>query len=733
MFPYQNSQLDTEQRIADLLARMTLEEKAGQLLQLPAHNPEYFEQLEEMHIGSYLHCTDQQMHQLQQRAANTRLGIPLIFGIDAIHGHCLENDTTVFPTQLATSCSWDAQLHRDMAEATAKEVRACGHHWTFSPVLCVARDARWGRVSETYGEDPWLIGELAAATIEGYQGEQIGGAESILACAKHYVGYGDTLGGRDSYEGDTSKRKLLSTFLPPFEKAVKQANCASLMTGYHSMDGVPATNNSWLLRDVAKDDWGLEGFIVTDWENVTSLHTKQGVAESRKHASYLALAAGNDMMMSSPHFYQDCVELVNEGQLDIALVNDAVARILRMKFKLGLFDEQRFADVSKKAQVIGNDAHWDLSLQASRKSMVLLKNDGILPLESDRLQRVLLVGPNCDDVVAQLGDWSFGSMQAGAADDSFHREDTTTVLDAFKLAAERYGFQLDYLKGADCVDAEFNEISEAVELAKQADLVVACVGDTLRLNGEFHDRAMLDLTGQQQALLEAVQQTGTPLVVNYIASKPLTIPWIKEHANALLCAFNPGCKGGQAIVETLFGEINPSGKLTISFPHHVGQLPVYYNKFQGWHAQNSQYLDGQERYIDLPMEPLFAFGEGLQYTTYRYQDMQLSASELRTGEVLTVSVEVSNTGERDGEEIVQLYFNDIYSSVTTPIQNLCAYQKVSLKAGESKRVSLSLAVDELYVITPELEKRVENGDFEVMVGGSSKPDSLLCKRFTVVG
>lgn len=423
---YKNEQYSIQERVCDLLSRMTIEEKVGQLMQLPAHFGGFTDKLEEWHVGSYLHCTGDDATTLQQRAANTRLGIPLIFGIDAIHGHCFDNHATVFPTQLSASSSWDKDLMYRMARVTAKETRATGQHWTFSPVLCVARDARWGRINETYGEDPWLIGEMAAETIKGYQGDGPNREDSILACAKHYVAYGETLGGRDSYECDTSRRKLLSLFMPPFEKAVKEANVASLMTGYHAIDGVPCTVDKWLLTDVAKTDWGLDGFIVTDWENVRSLHTKQYVCENEKEACYRSLLAGNDMIMSTPEFYPLTIELINEGRIDISVVDTAVERILTKKFELGLFDDMRFF-TAEKSSVMGIKPHLDVSLEASLKSMVLLKNNGLLPVDSADIKKILVVGPNAHDVIAQLGDWSFGSMQAGATNDTYHRDQTTTV------------------------------------------------------------------------------------------------------------------------------------------------------------------------------------------------------------------------------------------------------------------------------------------------------------------
>ncbi|MGO1297503.1 MAG: glycoside hydrolase family 3 N-terminal domain-containing protein [Vibrio sp.] len=727
---YMNKHAPIAERVADLLSRMTIEEKIGQLTQLPANVAGNTDKLEEWHIGSYLHCTGDAAIRLQERAAKTRLGIPLIFGIDAIHGHCFDNDATVFPTQLAASSSWDRELVRDMAKVTAKEVRATGIHWTFSPVLCIGRDARWGRINETYGEDAWLIGEMAVAAVQGYQGENFASPDSILACAKHYVAYGEPTGGRDAYEADVSRRKLKSLFLPPFKKVVRKAKVASLMAGYHSNDGIPCTADQWLLTEVAKTDWGLNGFIVTDWENVTSLHTKQKVSATLEEACYRALVAGNDMMMATVEFYQAAVRLVNEGRVDIEIINHAVARILTKKFELGLFDDMRFYCPERQA-ILSVPQHLDLAMDASLKSIVMLKNDGILPLQPTKDLRVLIAGPNADDVIAQLGDWSFGSMQAGATDDQFHRDKTVTTLQAFQAASTQYGFQVEYVKGADCIDGEFEQEDALSQALAQADVVIACVGDTLAQNGEFHDRGNLDLSGKQQRMLEQIKASGLPLIVNLVASKPMTIPWVADNANALLCGFNSGTQGGEAIKRVIFGEYNPSGKLTISFPYHVGQIPVFYNKYEGWHAQHSKNTEFQERYIDMPQSPLFCFGEGQSFSQFEYSDVHLKHRVIAPHRDLELSVTVTNQSDIDGTEIVQVYFNDHYSSVTTPIKTLCGFQRVDIAARQSALVSITVNFADLALVNSALEEVVEAGAFSIMVGSSSKDEDLNCLDFEV--
>ncbi len=737
---YKDKNRSVEERVRDLLSRMTAEEKLGQMVQLPAKQgiaaENFIDKLEEWHVGSFLHCTGDTMAKIQERAAKTRLGIPVIFGIDAIHGHCFDEDGTVFPTQLAMSCSWDPDLLRRAARVTAREVRADGIHWTFSPVLCVGRDTRWGRVDETFGEDPWLIGVLGTAMVKGYQGDassmsdlwsaDLWPSDSILACVKHFVAYGEATGGRDAYEAEVSQRKLLSLFLPPFEKAIKEGGAATVMTAYEAIDGVPATVNSWLLRKTLKEDWGFSGFVVTDWDNVGALSRRQTVAADGKQAALEAVKAGNDMIMTTPEFYLNALELYREGKLSDADLDDSVARILRLKFRLGLFDERRFADPAARETVVGNPEHWAVALEASRKALTLLINRDALPIRQTEGRRILVTGPNAADIRAQLGDWSFGSMQAGVVNSDFHRKDTVTVLQALQDAAAPRGYTVDYIKGADCLDDTFDEISAAVEAARNADYVVACVGDTIELHGEGRDRSELELTGKQEELLKALRPVAKRLIVVFIASKPLALGWVKDHADALLCAFNPGAKGGVAVKEALFGELNPSGRLTISFPRSAGQLPVHYDRYRGWHSMNP---GNAERYIDSTEEAVFSFGEGLSYTRFEYSSLRVLSPEITTGESPAFQVTVKNTGTVAGTETVQLYVRDLVSSVTTACKNLRAFTQVNLAPGESADVRLEAAYHDLALVTPDLQRVVEPGDFEVMVGHSSRDADLLVGRF----
>ncbi len=718
---YQDPTQPIEVRVNDLLARMTLEEKVGQMIQADGRR-EPQKALAEMHVGSFLHVIGEDALALQRQAAETRLGIPLIFGIDAIHGHAFWPESTVFPTQLNMSCTWNPALIEEIGRITAIEAAHTGMHWTFSPVLCLARDLRWGRIDETFGEDPYLLGVLGAALVRGYQGQDLADPHAILACAKHYAGYPAARGGRDAAETDLTRRGLLATYLPPFQAAA-EAGCGSFMTAYQSIDGVPCTANRWLLTGVLKEGWGFEGFVVTDWDNVMRMHREQKVCATLEEAARLAAEAGNDMIMTTPAFYRAAVSLVKSGRLDEAVIDRAVRRILRMKFRLGLFDGKRYPDLEGGKTLIGCNAHRKVALEAAYQSVVLLKNaNNVLPLDANKIKRVAVIGPNADDPVAQLGDWVSWSGQLGEHARPRLRESVVTVLDGLRcwLGVER----VTYARGCDVLDPDEDEIPAAVELARQADVAVVVLGDNLLITGEGRDRANLDLPGGQQKLLEAVYATGTPTVLVLINSKPLTIPWAVEHIPVIVQAGNPGLEGGTALAGILFGERGPSGKLTLSWPYHVGQQPVYYNQEPGWHASC---------YADMPPHPLFAFGYGLSYTTLACHDLHLDKTALKEGETLHVSVQVTNTGARAGTEIVQLYINDVYSSITTPVKELKAFARVELRPGETQTVSMQVAFDQLALVDQGLERVVEPGEFEVMVGSSSRDEDLLKSAFEVEG
>lgn len=722
---YTDPEQTVEARVADLLQRMTLEEKIGQMCQIDGRqNPEWW--IRKKYVGSFLHVIGPLAHDLQKLAEESRLGIPLLFGIDAIHGHAFCPTATIFPTQLSLASSWNPELLQEVGRITAKEVACSGVHWTFSPVLGTVRDLRWGRVDETCGEDPYINGVLGSALIRGYQGDNLADADSILACAKHYAGYSDTVGGRDSSESELSKRYLKALFLRPFQAAV-EAGCQTIMAGYQTVDGTPCSANSWLLKDVLRKEFGFHGMVITDWDNIGHMHNAQMVCATLEEAVQRTVEAGNDMMMSTPSFPELAGKLVKRGVLDEAQIDIACRRILRLKFQLGLFDHNRYQELDTDGAVIGCPEHRQAALESAYQSIVLLKNEeNLLPL-NESIARIAVIGPNADNVLAQLGDWTFQEVfeqVLGKRNEDLPpapRDDIVTVLRGIRERVPE-GCEVRYCQGCRVMTAGCEDVEAAAETAAQADVAIVVVGDTVAQNGERRDRGNLDLSGAQQQLLEAVHATGTPLVVVLINGKPLSIPWVKEHAGAIVEAWNPGLEGGTAVAGILFGDRNPGGKLTVSFPYHVGQLPVYYNQLPGWHAPN---------YVDMPEEPLWPFGYGLSYTTFQYRKLKLSTKKLRPGENLRVDVTVKNTGERAGSDVVQVYINDLYSSVTTPVKELKAFQRVELQPGEQQTVSLEVGYQQLALVNRELESVVEPGEFEVMVGNSSQNEGLLKARFDV--
>ncbi len=741
--PYQDPLLTVPERVADLLARMSLEEKVGQMLQIDAQEDLDFLVLQK-HVGSILHTSPESILRSNELTATTRLRIPLLVAEDCIHGHSFWEGATIYPTQLGMAASWDAGLLERVARATAVEVAATGVHWTFSPVLCIARDLRWGRVGETFGEDPFLIGELASAMVRGYQGNGLTDPTAILATAKHFAGYSETQGGRDSSESDLSRRKLRSWFLPPFER-VARAGCRSFMLGYQSMDGVPITINEWLLSDVLRGEWGYTGTLVTDWDNVGRMVWEQKVQADYAHAAAAAVQAGNDMIMTTPKFFEGALAAVEQGLLGESAFDPAVARILTLKFELGLFENPRLprADL---AGIIGNSAHAELNLEAARRSIVLLENDGVLPLSPARSMRVAVVGPLADDAQTQLGDWAGGSGQVGWLDGQ-PREMITTVLDGIHRIAPD-DWTVTHARGADILTlkpdpagATFPDgqprpphvvpcepdqtlIAEAVAAADQSDVVVAVVGDRIEIVGEGRSTATLELIGGQNALLDALIATGKPVVVVLLASKPLVLPASVQRAAAVVWTANPGMRGGQALAEILVGEVEPSGRLPISFARHVGQQPTYYNQVRGQHG---------DRYADLTQSPVWAFGEGRSYTTVQYQDLVLEETALSATGTIVAHVTVGNVGARPAVETVQVYVRDVVTSVSWTDKELKAYRQVRLAPGESALVRLELPVAECSIVDTAGRRVVEPGQFELLVGPSSRDNALLGAAFTVRG
>ncbi|CAL8977764.1 Beta-xylosidase [Cellulomonas sp. T2.31MG-18] len=754
-FPDRDPAVSIPDRVADLLGRMTLPEKVGQMMQLDASDS-VEEHLTLMHAGSLLHASPERLELAHRLVEQTRLRIPILVGDDCIHGHSFLEGATIFPTQLGMAATWDAELIERVARATAVEASATGVHWTFSPVLCIARDLRWGRVGETFGEDPFLIGELASAMVRGYQGDGLADPTAILATAKHFAGYSETQGGRDASEADISRRKLRSWFLPPFERVAREG-CRTFMLGYHTMDGVPITVNSWLLDDVLRGEWGYTGSLVTDWDNVGRMVWEQQVQPDHVHAAAAAVRAGNDLVMTTPQFFAGAQEAVARGLLDEADIDRAVARILTLKLELGLFEDPRRPDAGLRCDVVGRASHTALNLEVSRRSLVLLRNDGVLPLDdeparpadgaADGCRRpprtVAVLGPLADDAQTQLGDWAGSSGQADWLPDGQPRHLITTVLDGLRATVPE-GWAVTYARGADILTlatdasgATFPDgqprppvvvpcppdrllLDDAVAQARSADVAVVVVGDRIELMGEGRSTATLELVGGQVALLDAVAATGTPMVVVLLASKPLVLPPSALGASAVVWAANPGMRGGQAIAELLLGRIEPAGRLPISFARHAGQQPTFYNQVRGQHG---------ERYADLTQMPAFAFGDGLSYTTVTYTDLRLL--DVPVTDTVRAEVTVHNTGTRPARETVQVYVRDLVTSASWADRELKAYRQVDLAPGESRTVALELPLSACSIVDANERRVVEPGDFELLVGPSSRTEVLLRAPFTV--
>ena len=768
--PYKNPELPTEERIADLLGRMTLEEKVGQMMQLDARSGDLDDLIVNKHVGSILHTSPSDLPKAVETVnTKTRLGIPLVIGDDCIHGYSFWPGATIFPEQLGMATTWDSEKVQAAGRATAEEVSTTGVHWTFSPVLCIARDTRWGRVGETFGEDPYLIGEMASSIVKGYQGGAKAGEplakDAILACAKHFAGYSETQGGRDASEADLSHRKLESWFLPPFERVAKEG-CGTFMLGYESIEGVPVTFNKWLLSDKLRGAWNYQGTLITDWDNVGRSVWEQKVKPDYVQAAADAVKSGNDLVMTTPKFYEGAIEAVKTGLLDESLIDAAVARILALKFRLGLFEDPRLPDQKRIDAVIGSEEHQQLNLEVAREAVALLKNDGSLPFNVAGAKRIAVVGPLADDAQTQLGDWAGNSGQINWMPDGHPREMITTVLDGFKQLAPK-GCEVVYSRGANIVDlvpdpeGEFYPdgqprpkigvsakldralLDEAVENARQSDLIVAVVGDVIQAIGEGCSTATLELLGGQNALIDALsnvaRETGKPFVVVLVSSKPQVLPASvigtngvivdetpAEGTSALLWAPSPGMKGGQAIAEIILGETEPSGRLPITFPRHAGQLPVYYNQIRGQHGN---------RYADLTQNPAFAFGEGLSYTTFEYGDPTITnvpeSGIFAETDTVHAEITLTNTGDRKGTEVVQLYIGDIVTSYSWTDRELKAFQRVKLEPGESKTIAFDIPVSDCTIVDSQAHRIVEPGEFEVLIGHSSRREDLKRTTFTV--
>lgn len=710
---YQNEKY--EKKIEQLLSAMSIEEKVAQMQQLSANaTPEdIFEAFKaEGKIGSYLHVLGEETGVFLEAAQKTDKKVAPIFGIDAIHGHALLKYATVFPSQLAMACAWDEGMVEKVGEVTADEVVADGLNWVFSPVLCLGRDLRWGRIDETFGEDAYLASRLGAAIIKGYQNNG-----KVAACAKHYLGYGEATGGRDSYDTEITERKAREIFLKPFKAAV-EAGCLTFMTAYGSIDGEPLTVSKRYLKEILKDEYGFDGFVVTDWENFRSLVKGQKTFESMDEACVEGIVAGNDMSMNSYEFYEALVTAVKDGRVSMDVIDDAVRRILTVKARLGLLDEQ--TSEKPPRSIIGCAEHQSFNYKVSVDSVVLLKNNGVLPLKGAK--KIAVLGPNAADMRAQYGDWTYFSHPNEKPWETAKESSYTLVKGIKEAYADS---EIVYAKGCSVLgnedEAESDRLmDEALRVAKDADVCILAIGDVLAQNGESKDRAELVLGGRQNELVRRVKELGKQVIVVLINGKPLVLSDMENYADAIVEIFNSGDMGGLAVAKLIKGEENFSGKLPISFPYSSSALPCYYNQYDYWHFN--------QKYIDVPAGSPYPFGFGLSYSKYSYGAPTLDKTVVKRGASVQLCVEVKNESAVDGNETVQLYFRDTVCKMLTPIRTLIDFQKVSIPAGESRKVTFVVDTNALGYYDRDCNYQVDAGEFALYVSGDGKNFKQLSLR-----
>jgi beta-glucosidase len=700
-----------------LLQQMTLEEKLGQLTQyssdITATGPVTFKgslkaDIQGGRVGSLLNVLGtSHTRQFQDVAMQSRLKIPLLFGQDVIHGYL-----TTFPIPLAEAASWDLSAMERSARIAATEAAASGIHWTFAPMVDVARDPRWGRVMEGAGEDTYLGSRIATARVKGFQGARLGDLDSVMATAKHFAAYGAAVGGRDYNSVDMSPRMLWETYLPPF-KAALDAGAATFMNSFNDLNGVPASGSKYLQRDILKGQWGFTGFVVSDWGSIGEM-VAHGYARDEPAAAQLAITAGSDMDMESSVYRQNLPQLVREGKVPLALIDDAVSRILRKKFELGLFDDPyRYSNAAREKALVGHPSHRQAARDIATKSIVLLKNDGrLLPL-SKSLKTIAFIGPMVKAVKDNHGAWTvnlpgvdYPSLIVSQWDGLQNRLGKTT--------------RLIYAKGCEVEGDDRSGFAQAVATARQADVIVVSVGERADMSGEAKSRSDLHLPGVQEDLVRALHATGKPVVVLINAGRPLVFNWIADKAPAILYTWWLGTEAGNAIADVLTGDANPSAKLPMSFPRSVGQIPLYYNSFNTGRPAPAHAMAGYTSgYIDLNGSPRYPFGFGLSYTTFAYSDLALNTRSMKGQEKIEVSLQLKNSGAVAGSEVVQLYLRDRSASVVRPIRELKDFQKIALQAGETKRVVFSIDREKLSFYNEQLQWVTEPGDFDLMIGASS--------------
>ncbi|MCB2406557.1 glycoside hydrolase family 3 N-terminal domain-containing protein [Hymenobacter lucidus] len=714
------SAADIEQSITALLGQMTLEEKIGQLTQYsgrevtgPASNrkTDLLNSIRTGQVGSMLNVKGvADTRAIQAEALKSRLKIPLLFGLDVIHGY-----QTVFPIPLAEAASWDLAAIRESAHVAAREAAAAGQHWTFAPMVDVGRDPRWGRVMEGAGEDTYLGSEIAKARVLGFQGEKLGGTDAIMACAKHFAAYGAATAGRDYNTVDMSEQQLWETYLPPFKAAV-DAGAATFMNSFNTLNGVPATGNKYLQRDILKGQWNYQGFVVSDWGSIGEM-VPWGYARDKADAAQKALAAGSDMDMESDAYRNTLAKSVQDGKADVALVDDAVRRILRKKFELGLFDDPyKFSDLKREKKVLNDPKHRVAARDIARKSVVLLKNDNnTLPLAAP--PKIAVIGPLAKAKRDLAGSWIVLA-------------DTNQITSVYDGLVQRAGkkSQVLYAKGCDVMGDSRAGFAQAVATAQAADVVVLAVGETWDMSGEAKSRTDIGLPGVQEELFRALKVTGKPVVVILLAGRPLIFNAIADQADAILYGWWPGSEGGHALADVLFGDYNPGGKLPSTFPRAVGQIPLSYQQYNtGRPVVDPKNIRYRSAYIDAPNTPRYAFGHGLSYTTFKYDNLRLSQPTMTAGQTVQVQLTVTNSGKVAGEEVVQLYLRDLVASVSRPLRELKDFRKINLKPGETQTVTFTIDQNKLAFYNSRLEWAAEPGEFQLMLGAASDDIRLESK------
>ena len=719
--------------LISLQAGMTTEEKIGQMSQFFSYSeyiPEHLAQsIRQGQVGSVLNEVRlATVNELQRLAVEeSRLGIPLLIGRDVIHGF-----NTIFPIPLGQAASWCTETVKQCAHISALEAATAGVNWTFSPMIDISRDPRWGRIAESLGEDPYLCSVLGVAMVEGFQGDDLHKNGSIAACAKHFAGYGAGESGRDYSTTNIPENELRNVYFPPF-KAVADAGVATFMSAFNDLNGVPASGNKWLMTDILRKEWHYPGFVVSDWESIQQL-TIHGFSKDNKDAAYEAADAGIDMEMVSTTYLDHLPDLLAEGRISIQQVDTAVKKILQLKWKLGLFDSS-YTDASLLPTPL-NKEHLQIAKHAAIKSCVLLKNEtNILPLSADSLHSVAIIGPLANDPYEQLGTWIFDG-------DSQHSQ---TCLQAMEQALAGK-VSIKHVKAMQTSRSHDQaDFIQAVDSAVAADVAILILGEESILSGEAHCRAEIGLPGCQEQLIDAIAQTGTPIVLVIMAGRPLTIEAVLPKVDAVLFAWHPGTMGGPAIADLLFGKASPSGKLPVTFPRKVGQVPIYYaQKHSGKPATEAAYVHMDDipvqspqtslgmaaSHLDTHFSPLFPFGFGLSYTQFSYQNLQLNCNRLRSGETLVIKVLLTNIGNNNGEEIVQLYIRDLVGSVTRPVKELKDFRRVKLAAGKSEWVTFELSTHKLAFYDRNMQLNLEPGQFQIWLGGCSQ--SGLQDEFEII-